>query len=109
MKKLRNILLLLLASPLTAFAHGEEVLVTVFLEFIVLVVFVIGLVTINVNGKGKLIIGGIFILATLLTLMITNKLPYYQYRTVINIVVVVVPLTIGAISYVGLKNRFQKE
>lgn len=55
-------MLLLLFSPLTAFAHGEEVLVTVFLELIVIAILVIGLLTMKLEGKGKLIIGGIYIL-----------------------------------------------
>ena len=110
MKKLKQIFsLLLLASPLTAFAHGAEVLLTVFLEFLVIVILVIGLLTVNLNGKGKLIIGVIYILAVVITFIITNSLPYNQYRTLINILVVFVPLTIGAISYIGLKNKFQKE
>jgi hypothetical protein len=110
MKKLKHIFsLLLLASPLTAFAHGEEVLLTVFLEFLVVAILVIGLLTINLNGKGKLIIGGIYILAVALTFMITNSLPYNEYRTMINILVVFVPVTIGGISYIGLKNKFQKQ
>lgn len=110
MKKQKNIfLLLLLASPLTVFAHGEEVLLTVFLELLLIVILVIGLLTINLNGKGKLIIGGLYILAVVLTFIITNSLPYNQYRTMINFLVVFVPLTIGVISYIGLKNRFQKE
>ena len=109
MKKLKYILsLLLLASPLTSFAHGEEVLGTVFLELIAIVIFVIGLLTIKLNVKGKLLIGGIYVLATVLTFTIIDNLPYNQYRTMINIVVVVVPLTIGIISYVGLRNKFQK-
>jgi hypothetical protein len=110
MKKIKHIFsLLLLASPLTAFAHGEQVLLTVFLEFVIVVILVIGLLIINLNGKGKLIIGGIYILAVVLTFIITNSLPYNQYRTMINILVFFVPLTIGVISYIGLKDKFQKE
>lgn len=110
MKKLRHILiLLLLATPLTALAHGEEILETVFLEFIVVIIFVIGLLTIKLRGKGKLLIGGIFILTTVLTFIFIDSFPYNQYRTTINIVVVIVPLTIGVVSYFGLKNKFQKE
>jgi hypothetical protein len=94
--------------PLTAFAYGEEVLTTFFLEFVTLVIFVIGLLTINLNRKGKLIIGGIYILATTLTFSLINNLPYNQYRTMINIVVVVAPLTIVLIGYVSVKNRFKR-
>lgn len=109
MKKLKTLLsLLLLASPLTALAHGEEVLVTIFLEFIVIVILVVGLLTINLTRTGKLIIGIIGMLAIVLTSIAVNSLSYNQYRTMINIVVVTVPLTIMIISYFGLKSRFKK-
>lgn len=110
MKKIKHILsVLLLASPLTALAHGEEVLVTIFLEFIVFVILVAGLLTMKLNWIGKLIFGGVGILAIVLTSVATDDLPYNQYRTMINIVVVFVPLTIMALSYLGLKNKFQKK
>ena len=110
MNRLKHfLLLLLLACPLKSLAHGQDALVTVFLEFYVVVVLVIGLLAIKFNGKGKLIIGGICIFGTVLTFMIINSLPYNQYQEMINIVVVVLPLTIGVISYLGLKNKFQKK
>ena len=110
MKGLKHIFwLLFLASPLSAFAHGEDVLVTVLLEFLVVLTLAVGLVTINLNGKGKLIVGGICILAVVLTFMVIDSLPYDIYRTTINILVVFLPLTIGVITYFGLKNRFQKK
>jgi hypothetical protein len=102
-------LLLLFACPMTAFAHGEDVLTTIFLELIVVVIFVVALLTVRLNGKGKLIIGGIYISTTALTFMITNGLPYNQYQATINIIVGAVPLTIGLISYLILRNKFQKE
>jgi hypothetical protein len=110
MKKIKHYfsLLLLLVSPLTAFAHGEEVLVTIFLVFIVFVILVVGLMAMKLNRTGKLVIGGVGILAMVLTSIVTDNLPYNQYRTMINILVVVVPLTIVTVSYVGLKNKFQR-
>ena len=110
MEKVKHILsLLLLVTPLRAFAHGEEVFLTVFLEFLVVVILVIGLLAINLNAKGKIVIGCIYIVAAVLTFMLTSSLPYNQYRTMINILVVFVPLTIGVIGYSALKNKFQKQ
>jgi hypothetical protein len=107
MKKLEYVLLLLFLSPLTVFAHGQEVLETVFVEFVVMVIFVIGLLAIKLNVKGKLIIAAIYILTTVSTFVIINNLPYNQFRTTINIAVGIVPLTIGVLSYVGLRSKFQ--
>lgn len=110
MKKLKQILsLFLLAKPLIAFAHGEEVFVTLFLELVVIVFLVIALTTINLNIKGKFILGSIGILAILLTSITTNSLPYMKYRNMIDVMMLVVPLLIVAITYVGLKSKFPKE
>lgn len=109
MNRLKYIIaLLLFASPLTALAHGEEVLVTVFLEFLTVVILVIGLFTIKLNKKGKFVIGGIYLMTIILTSILTNLLPYRQNQTLINFLVVVVPLTIGIASYIGLKDKFHK-
>ena len=110
MKKSKHILsLLLVVTPLAAFAHGEEVLGTIFLELIVIVILIVGLVTVNLNRKGKLIIGSIYFLTIVLTFTLTNLLPYRQYQTLTNILVVAVPLTTGIASYMGLKDKFQNE
>jgi hypothetical protein len=110
MEKVRNGLFsVLLLAPMTAFAHGEEVLLTLLLEVIVLLTFTIVLFMINLNAKGKLIIGAISIMTIVSTFIVANKLPYNKYQTLINTVVVAVPVTVGVISYLGLRNRFQKE
>lgn len=107
MKKLKDILLLLfLIAPLTALAHAEGVLTTVFLEFIVLVIILVGLLVIKLNIKGKLLLGGIYILATALTLIFVYSLAYNQHQTMINVIVVAVPLTTVATGYIGFKNWF---
>ena len=108
MKVLRQIFaLLLLASPLTALAHGEEVLVTVFLEFTVFVILIIGLLIVHLNKKGKLIVGSIGIIGMVFTSIATNGLPYMKYRTMINVLIVAVPLTIVTISYFALRSKLR--
>lgn len=102
-------LLFLLVTPLTVFAHGQEVLLTVFLELASILIFVIGLFAIDLNGKGKLIVGGIYLLVTFVMFMVINLLPYRDYQTIINIIVVVLPFSAGLISYIKLRDRFQKE
>jgi hypothetical protein len=110
MKNLKHIYIgLFLASPMTAFAHGQEVLGTLFLQFAVIIVFFVGLFAIKLKRNGKLILVGIYVLITVLTIMSINSLPYNKYSTIINIGVVTVPLTVVVLSYLGLKRRFQKE
>jgi hypothetical protein len=109
-KDLKQALLtILLMLPMVVFAHGEEILVTVFIELLLIIIFGIILWAIKLNAKGKLIIGVVFILSTAVTLSAIDKLPYNQYMTMINIVIIVVPCTTVSLSFLGLKNRFKKE
>lgn len=109
MKTLKLIFLsVFLVMPMAAFAHGEEVLTTIFLEFIVFIILVVGLLIIDFSRKGKLIICVLYILVATLAFLSMNNLPYNQYQTMINIVIVVAPLSTFAIGYIGLKNRLKK-
>jgi hypothetical protein len=63
----RTLATLTYLTPLTAFAHGEEVLSTIFLEFGLLVVFIFILAFAKLRIEGKLIIAGLYLLATYLT------------------------------------------
>jgi hypothetical protein len=83
--------------------------VDLFPELASMLIFFIGLFAIDLNRKGKLIVGGIYILATAFTLAVINLLPYPQYQTIINIAVVVLPLTVGVVSYIRLRDKFQQE
>jgi hypothetical protein len=102
-------LLLLLICPLTVFAHGQEVLVTFVLELASILIFVTALVAVDLNGKGKLIVGGIYLVTTIVMFMGLELLPHREYQTIINIIVVVFPFSIGFISYIKLREKFQKD
>ena len=110
MKKPKYVLALALSAQSTlAFAHGEEVLVTFFLELLTFVILAFALFTINLNRIGKLILGVICALTIALTFIATNRLPYTKYQNTINLLVVGAPLTAGAICYITLRNRFGKK
>ena len=101
--------LALFAQPTLALAHGEEVLVTFLLEFLVLVAFVFALFKINLNRTGKLIFVAVFTLAFVLLEIGVERLPYIEYQNTINLLVTSVPLTIGSICYFTLRSRFGKK
>lgn len=108
--KHKYILALALSAQSTlAFAHGEEVFVTFFLELLTFVVLGFVLFTINLNRIGKRILGIACALAIVLTSIATNRLPYIKYQNTINLLAVGVPMTAGVICYFTLRSRFGKK
>ena len=101
----RTLAILIFFAPLTAMAHG---LSTIVLEFGLSVVFLFILVLIKMRIEGKLIIGGVYLLATYLTDNQIDNLPYRQNMTLINILVAIIPSTVFLVSYFILKKRFRK-
>lgn len=105
----RTITTLTLLTPLTACAHGEEVLVTIFLEFGLLVVIISILAYVKIRIAGKLIIGGLYLLTAILTDKLFEISSYRQNMTRINLLVTIIPSTIFLVSYLGLRTRFKKK
>lgn len=109
-KKLKRALAtLIFLTPLTAFAHGEEVLMTIFLEFGLLVVFTLILAYVKIRIEGKLIIGGLYLLTAYLINKLFENWPYRQNMTLISLLVTLIPSTAFLVSYFGLRTRFKKK
>ena len=108
--KFRRILAtLIIISPLTAYAHGEEVMLTLFVEFILIVVFIGVLLAIKLKGQGKLIIAALYLLTTILTFISLDSLPYKENVTLVNLSLIIIPWTVFLLSYFGLRRRFMNE
>ena len=99
---------LIFLTPLTAYADHEEVLSTLFLEFGLFIVFIIILAFIKIRIGGKLVIGGLYFLATYLTFKYVDNLSYQENMTLINTLVAVIPSTVFIVSYFGLRKKFRK-
>ena len=54
----RILVIILLISPLTALAHGEQAIVPFLIEFVGLIAVVVILFSVKLNIIGKLILGG---------------------------------------------------
>jgi hypothetical protein len=112
MKKLtRSFVILFILSPLTASAHGEQVLVPLLVDIATLIIFIIGLNTINLNLTGKIILSIIYCLTLGLTMLLMNYVGYLNYiesMGLINVIMFFVPLTIVYLSYLRLKTKFKK-
>ena len=98
-------------SPMTASAHGEQALVPLLVDIATLIIFIIGLRTINLNLTGKIILSIIYCLTLGLTMLLMNYVGYLNYLEnmgLINVIIFFVPLTIVYLSYLGLKTKFKK-
>ena len=96
---------------MTASAHGEQALVPLLVDIATLIIFIIGLRTINLNLTGKIILSIIYCLTLGLTMLLMNYVGYLNYLEnmgLINVIIFFVPLTIVYLSYLGLKTKFKK-
>ena len=112
MRKLaRSFVILFILSPLPAWAHGEQAFVPILVDIATLIIFIIGLRTINLNLTGKIILSIIYCLTLGLTMLLMNYVGYLNYLKnmgLINAIIFFVPLTIVYLSYLGLKTKFKK-
>ncbi|GGF09817.1 hypothetical protein [Hymenobacter cavernae] len=101
------LLLLLLLLPLGAFAHGEEILETVFLQISSFFLFLVTVLLIRISYAKKALLVTIYLLATFLVWRLTDEWPYYDTRRLINVLVGAVPLGSTLVAY-GLLMVIQK-
>ena len=96
-------------TPLTTFAHGEEALVPLILiEVIRLIGLVTFMILVDLNKKGKLVLGVIYILTIVLAYRLVGHLPFGEYGTTINTVLLFLPIIVTTFGYWGLRKKFKR-
>jgi hypothetical protein len=109
MKNIKTILLaILIFMPFLSFAHGEEVIYTLWIEAVSILIFIVVILAINLNWKEKGILAIVYVLTTSMLLFLTNQIPYRQNMYLINWALILVPVTVTTLSYFYLKPKFQK-
>ena len=104
-----GLLAMLFLTPLTTFAHGEEALVPlIVIEVVRLIGLVIFMIVIDLNTKGKLILGLIYILTIVLAYRLVGHLPFNEYGTTINSVLLFGPIVLTTFGYWGLRRKFKR-
>ncbi|SHM49106.1 hypothetical protein [Mucilaginibacter sp. OK098] len=104
MKNIKKALLtILLVMPLTVFAHGEEVLYTIFIQIISIVVFLIILAFITLNLKQKSILSGVYFFTVIIVFGSTSSIPYQNNMSTINFAIAFIPGIVGLMTYFLLK------
>jgi hypothetical protein len=100
-----TLILITFLLPFSAFAHGEEVLVPIFIQFGLILTFLILITFIMIRVVEKLILSVVYFLAVGLMLYIFWNLPYRQNHTAIDLSISLGPALLTLITYIFLKPR----
>ena len=92
--------------PLSVFAHGEEVLVSLFYDLLTLIGLTIFIACIKWNSNGKYLLAVVLVVSALVVFMATGKMPYYANRTLIDILCIGVPITSVLSVYFIFRGKF---
>lgn len=95
--------LVLLLLPNSAFAHGEEIILKMFLLVGALLVSAVLLVLLILYGKltlaSKAVLTTVFLVAAAATIAIWFSLSYQQYQTPIDLLINMLPATSIVVAY----------
>ena len=101
----RTLLSILFLIPISAVAHGQEVLMILFIQAVSVIIFLIVIFAIKVDLKRKLILAGVYFLSSFATIYFTNDWSYRENMDKINLLVALVPATAFLIAFLALKSR----
>lgn len=98
--RIRPLQFLLLLLPTEAFAHGEEMLETAFLQGASLVLFLLVVLFIRLPYAKRALLVTVYLLMTGLVWGLMAQLPYQANHRMINLLIGVVPI-VGVIAAYG--------
>jgi len=103
-KNLKQALLIsLLIVPLSAFAHGEEVLFVPMISIASIIIFSVTMLAIKPRFPCKIPLSIVYILSTAITYALTNLFPFRENMNVILILVGGLPVIMVIIGYLIMK------
>jgi hypothetical protein len=106
MKENISLLVLIWAIPKLGFAHGEDVLITIYGELFIFASLLIFLFMWKSNVKNKLLLFFIYLGACLVAWFITNDMPYRKNIATINIVQWGLPLIAFLAGFIAVKRKW---
>ncbi|MBS4065391.1 MAG: hypothetical protein KGZ74_12565 [Chitinophagaceae bacterium] len=99
----RTLSFLFFLFPLSVFAHGEEVLISVLLEFITFIIVLVFLFSIRLHQKKKAYLFLFYFLSVVGVNYFINSMPYRENKTMINIIGVAIPLSVTFLGWLFYK------
>ncbi|MGV3612176.1 MAG: hypothetical protein ACO1N0_14550 [Fluviicola sp.] len=104
---MKNLLLaVLILLPLSAFAHGEEVLLSLFYDLITVIALLVFILCIKWKSSGKSILGIVLIVSAVIPFMITSDWPYRENRRLIDSLHVGIPLVSVLVTFFLFRRKF---
>lgn len=92
--------------PLPTVASGGDAFEWLFIELFVIGAFLIVVILLKLNWKGKALMVLLFIATEYLMFKIADGVPYSQNRIMINAISIIMPIWTTIISYLTLKRYF---
>ena len=95
--------------PIIVSAHGEEVIYSLFMQAILILIFLVIIIAIRLNHKKKLLLAGIFALSIFAAYKITYNIPYRQNELKINSILFLIPTFSFIVTLLFLKFKINKK
>lgn len=108
MKKKKWLLTLLVLLPVSAFAHGEEVLVSFFYDLLTIIALTVFIAVIKWKSNGKLLLTIVLVVSAVTAFMSTGNLPYTANRVLIDTMCAGVPIASVLATYFIFRREFTR-
>jgi hypothetical protein len=91
--------------PFCAFAHGQEVLVPIFIQLISILAFVVFLVSSKINISKRLLLGATYFFTLGLIVLLSWNVPYGRNRTILDLSMTLGPAITTLVAFLFLRFR----
>lgn len=110
MERIKNTLItLLLVLPATALAHGEEVLILLFIDVTVILTLLVFIGFLKWKIKGKLLLLLTLIITLFFTFTVLGSMPYRKNAVMINTLSAVIPVLSVLAVFLLFRKKFVKQ
>jgi hypothetical protein len=98
----------LLLTPSVVLAHGEEVLLPFFIQFISIILFIVFIISVKIKFRDKLILTVVYIMATIGAFILMTPKTYVEYlHNMANIntaIALIPPFTVMLVFFILKKS-----
>ena len=92
--------------PVSVFAHGEEVLVSLFYDLLTVIALTVFIAGIKWKSNGKLLLAIVLVVSTVTAFVSTGNMPYTANRTLIDTIYVGVPIVSVLGTFLFFRRKF---
>lgn len=104
-----GLLLLGILFPVSVFAHGEEVLVSLFYDLLVVIALTVFIAGIKWKSNGKLLLAIVLVVSTVTAFVSTGNMPYTANRELIDTICVGTPIVSVLGTFLVFRRKFSRK